>query len=175
MASDNGTTGLVNGDGGIKSDSEFEAMVDASEKPPKGTVTPLVAQRRPRGMPAAAATATPSTPAEIQAARTQLYELKSVPEPLWPIFNRLPPEEIVFIIAHIEHAAHGGYRTGLAAAAEMGGTAQCGQDHEKYNAVIAGLLEAVGMLDGDRPNVAGCLERADKAYGRLIATATAGG
>jgi hypothetical protein len=166
MASGNGTT-----EHGVNGESltphEFEAMVDASEKP-KGVVAPPPVERKPAGRTRAAASSEAVAPAPaVQAAREELYAAKNVPMPLRSIFNRLPPEEIIFVIAHVEHA----YQTGLQAGATNGGAVECGHDllMAKYNDVISGLLKAVSCLEGDDPNVDACLRHADKAYRRLQA------
>jgi len=162
MASGNGTTEHgINGDASL-TPHEFEAMVDASEKP-KGIVPPI-ADKKPK---ARAAAAPAVLPAGVQAAREELYEAKSVPAPLRPIFNRLPPEEIVLVIAHVEHA----YQTGLHAGTSSDTPMECGHEAvmAKYNDVITGLLKAVQAVEGDDPNVDRCLRLADKAYQRLQA------
>jgi hypothetical protein len=171
MASGNGTT-----EHGVNGESltphEFEAMVDASEKP-KGIVTPIAEKKQAKVRAPAAATAAPEVlPATIQAAREELYTAKTVPVPLRPIFNRLPPEEIIFIIAHVEHA----YQTGLHAGAANKGASEpneCGHDllMAKYDEVISGLLQAVQAVEGEDPNVDRCLRLADKAFRRLQAPA----
>ena len=183
MASENGLSGLIdladghtNG-GGTMTPGEFETMTDASEKPTKaaGRAGRTAAPRARAGAAAVPAAVTEEAPiveedvAKTQAAREAYYAFKQIPAPLRPIFNRLPPDEINFIVAHIDHA----YRSGLAeGTASAGGSVKvaCGQDHEKYNEVIATLLSAVNLLDSDRPDVAGCLKLADKAHERLVST-----
>jgi hypothetical protein len=151
---ENGTEKL-NGESVVMTPDEFESMTDASD-PPKGGARPK-ARARPAKV---------GTPVEIQAARDEIYERKQVPAPLRPIFDRLPPEEIIFVVAHVEHA----YRSGIAAGTAHGGT-ECGHETvmAKYNDVIAGLLKSVSFLEGEEPNVEAALRHADKAYQRLQA------
>ena len=174
MADENGTglvTGL-NGEAGIKTEGEFEAMVDASEKPPVASGSTgsasTVRQNGRRGSPALAAVPTPVlSPAEMQAEREKLYQLKQVPMPLRPIYNQLPVDDIAFLITHVEVA----YRAGLAAARSQQSAQQSACGHEAvmgmYNEVISKLLEGANLLDGPEPDVAGCLGSADAALARL--------
>jgi hypothetical protein len=142
---------------------DFEHMVDASEKPPKAAK-----EKAGKVKPAASVAPPPAIPLEaIQAAREEIYVRSTVPEPLKPIFNRLPPEEIIFVIAHVEHA----YRSGMSAAVVDPATAQrygmMEKDLEKFSSIIADLSKAVSLLEGDEPNVRGCLRMADRAFQRL--------
>ena len=161
----NGTT--TNGE--VITPEDFEAMTDASDKPTRASRAGASARARARGPgeapPAAAADATAqpvNTPEQAQAARDDIYSRTNVPEPLKLVFNRLPPEEIVFVLAHVENA----YRSGLTA-----GTSEVMCGHEpamaKYNDVISSLFKAVSLLDSDRPDIRGCLKIADEAHARL--------
>jgi hypothetical protein len=186
MASDNGLEhGESNGkmahpQGGHAQDAtadltpdEFAVMVDASEKPPLAA-RPTVTRRRGTVPGATTPSATSSDTgmpiASIQAARQEIYTTKTVPAPLRPIFDRLPPEEIIFIIAHVEHAYQTGMASGAASAVEHGaGEQPCGHVAvmAMYNEVIHSLLKGVELLDGEDPNVSGCLKHADQAYKKL--------
>src|SRR5271170_795410 len=106
---ENGTAPTTNG--APITPEDFETMTDAADKPTK-----RAGKKQATGAATAAAVAPPPPPVEIdpiQAAREEIYLRRTVTDPLKPIFNRIPPEEIVFIIAYIEHA----YRSGMAAAA----------------------------------------------------------
>jgi len=169
---------------GISTPEEFHAMTDASEKPkvtaPKNGRQPRTTAPSLSAAAAAAAAAPPTIPAippeQVQAARNEIYVRSNVPEPLRPIFNRLPPEEIVFVIAHVEHA----YRSGFAAAGAVPGAGgedpivayergktDAMQQMAKYPEAISGLLKALSLLDSDPPNVQGCRRLADRAYAQL--------
>ena len=180
MASDNGH-GLTNenghANGGVTlTPGEFDAMTDAGDKPLK-TTTRARAAATPKVR--ASAAAVPETvvdgepeavdPAKVQAARERYYTQKQIPAPLRSIFDRLPPNEIDIVVTQIDFAYRSGLTEGTAAS---GGkvTVACGQDHEKYNEVIATLLSAVELLDSPRPDIAGCLKLADQAHERLVAT-----
>lgn len=183
MASDNGIVELnVNGKTGPLTPNEFEVMVDASEKPApvSGAMSPrAAASARRRGtVGAAEGTAVGTTieaashlpelgETEVQAARDRLYEIEHVPLLLRPIFNRLPPEEIVFVVGHIKHYYQMGYSQGAQAAVGGEGSCNHGPAMDKYNKVIAELLHAVSLLDGDEPNVEACLRHADRAHNIL--------
>jgi hypothetical protein len=186
MASDNGITELnVNGKTAPLTTDEFAVMVDASEKPvtTPGAMSPRAAASARRrgtltdngttdGTALAGATShLPELPEkDVQAARDRLYDIEHVPLLLRPIFNRLPPEEIVFVVGHIKHYYQMGYSQGAQQA--TGGVAECnhGPAMQRYNEVISALLHAVSFLDGDDPNVDACLRHADKAHEILTAT-----
>ena len=161
----NGTT--TNGE--VITPEDFDAMTDASDKPTRASRAGASSRARarvPGDAPVAAATeamAQPvNTPEQAQAARDDIYSRTNVPEPLKLVFNRLPPEDIVFVLAHVENA----YRSGLAAGTSEG---MCGHGPAmaKYNEVISAMFKAVSLLDNDRPDIRGCLKIADEAHARL--------
>jgi hypothetical protein len=169
MADENGTgLGLVNGDaGGIKTPDEFEALVDAGDKPPRAAV---VARARAAGAPALAAVPNATlTPAEAQAEREKIYQQKQVPVPMRPIYNRLPVDEVQFLITHVEVAYRAGLAAGAASVESHVSGMECGHGPvmQMYNEVISKLLEGANLLDGPRPDVAGCLASADDALATL--------
>jgi hypothetical protein len=157
----NGTNGEV------ITPEDFDAMTDASDKPARAARVSASARGRARATGDAPVATTDTTqpvntPEQAQAAREDIYGRTNVPEPLKLVFNRLPPEEIVFVLAHVENA----YRSGLAAGASDG-TCGHGAAMTTYNDVIAQLLEAVSLLDQRNPDVEGCLRIADAAHKRL--------
>jgi hypothetical protein len=189
MASGNGTgTETLNGaDGGVVTPEQFDAMTDASEVPsgpgvrkPHEAKQPVYGNAARQQAQRAAAPAAevppmqlmPVDPAQAQAAREDLYARAQVPAALRPIFNQLTPQEIMFVVAHVEHA----YRSGVATteqAAAAGGACGHAPVMECYNEVIAGYMKAVSFLDpdSDDPTVIKCLRMANKAYDRLAAGA----
>ena len=177
MSSENGET--MNGKTAPLTTDEFAVMVDASEKPAVSPRAAASARRRVTSVPGPDGTALstadvqhlPELPEkDVQAARDRLYDIEHVPLLLRPIFNRLPPEEIVFVVGHIKHYYQMGYSQGAQQA--TGGVAECnhGPAMQRYNEVISALLHAVSFLDGDDPNVDACLRHADKAHEILTAT-----
>lgn len=151
---------------------EFNSMTDAADKPtttnnkkgkkPTTTTAPVAATEAPHAT---------IPPEAIQAARDEIYMRGQVPAPLISIFNRLPPEEIVFIIAHVEHA----YRSGMAAGAGAGndgyerGKADAMLSMAKYSEIIAMYQSAIQELDREPPNTRGCLRIAEQAFRRIHA------
>jgi hypothetical protein len=155
----NGTT-----NGEAITPEEFDAMTDASDKPARAARARAGARAKVPG-DTTTTEATPPiviTPEQAQAAREEMYERSATPAPLRVIFNKLPPEDIVLVMAWFEHT----YRSGIATGAATG---QCGHEAAmaKYNDVIAQLLEGVSLLDQRNPNVEGCLQLADAAHKRL--------
>jgi hypothetical protein len=187
MSDGNGVTKTA--DNKPLSDVDIERMIDAGERPPAAngkrktakSLKPEAAKSEAANEAAAneAAQDIPPapTPAEIQAARDEIYARYGTPEPFQTVLNKLLPEEVMYVIGGIEHAYNSGLTqaddgSALHAAYERGKTE--GADIArvklgKLGAFTCELLDALTLLEGEQPDVQGYLRRTEIATGRFRA------
>jgi len=162
-----------------------ERMTDASELPPPpgaaksaSTATPRHGARRrdmtvkPETAPAQAL----SDEAVTQAAREEIYRQAPVTENLHPIFNKLMPEEIMYMIAYmqkvyergIEHADDG---TAVREAFERGQASVAdGPPMRRLVELTEGVLKAsTEYLEVDAPDIGRFLTTKDKLFAKFQA------
>jgi len=159
-----------------------ERMTDASEIPPPPGSKPATpprhgARRRDmtaKPLPGTAETAPTQAPlsdeAVTQAAREEIYRRAPVTEDLHPVFNKLSPEEIMYLIAYMHKVyergvEHGDDGTAVREAFERGQAAIAdGPPMRRTMEFMTSLLDAaVNLLEeSDPPNVVRFLKTRDK-------------